>query len=241
MTSTAPVPDGLTRWLDKVAPAAVAGSGGHNATFTVSCALWRMLDNEAAVWELLQEYNSSRCNPRWSEKELRHKLNEGNNATVDERRFIHGNERKRPQTLRGSSTADISSALAAPPKKYAAPVRPGTVMQNQTDKSQPKGSDYTQQASGASRQRENIPPSAEALGWLYPSEWVGSRYSPLVSAIGKLRDGHGAALTGKERKHLLSRIPKVLMRLFDQSHSDYEKARRIALEIRRTEKYLTNE
>ena len=54
--------------------AAVSGSGGHTATFKVSVALihgfalaW------AEAWALLIEYNE-RCQPRWSLKELEHKL-----------------------------------------------------------------------------------------------------------------------------------------------------------------------
>ena len=54
--------------------AAVSGSGGHTATFKVAVALihgfalaW------AEAWALLIEYNE-RCQPRWSLKELEHKL-----------------------------------------------------------------------------------------------------------------------------------------------------------------------
>ena len=54
--------------------AAVSGSGGHTATFKVAVALihgfalaW------AEAWALLIEYNE-RCQPRWSLKELEHKM-----------------------------------------------------------------------------------------------------------------------------------------------------------------------
>lgn len=55
-------------------PRAVAGRGGHLAT-------WRLVLNvvrgfaldEARAWPILQVFNA-RCQPRWSEEELRHKL-----------------------------------------------------------------------------------------------------------------------------------------------------------------------
>ena len=53
---------------------AVSGQGGHAQTFRVAQALVRgfSLDGETA-YQLLAEYNE-RCAPRWSERELRHKI-----------------------------------------------------------------------------------------------------------------------------------------------------------------------
>lgn len=54
--------------------AAVSGAGGHNATFKVAIALrhgFGLTINEA--WPLMLEYNE-RCDPRWSLRELKHKL-----------------------------------------------------------------------------------------------------------------------------------------------------------------------
>lgn len=121
MALTAPVADGLTRWLENEAPTAVAGSGGHDATFTVACALWRMLNDREAVWQRLQEYNRTRCTPPWLEKELLHKLKESDKATardpkrLSRSRKAQGTSRK----IRGSSPSDIRAALAAPPRKYS--------------------------------------------------------------------------------------------------------------------------
>jgi len=55
-------------------PPAISGSGGHNATFAAACALVRgfALSTEEA-FEILEEYNL-RCEPPWSEWELRHKI-----------------------------------------------------------------------------------------------------------------------------------------------------------------------
>ena len=55
-------------------PPAISGQEGHNKTFRVACVLMIGfgLSLEEA-WVLINEYNS-RCEPQWSEKELRHKL-----------------------------------------------------------------------------------------------------------------------------------------------------------------------
>ena len=54
-------------------PPAIAGSKGHNATFRVACQLVGFGLNDAQTLELLREFNS-RCQPPWTEKELRHKV-----------------------------------------------------------------------------------------------------------------------------------------------------------------------
>lgn len=61
------------KYLSKCPPA-ISGSGGHNQTFSVACALvngFSLPEHEA--WSLLQSYNQG-CQPPWSEKDLRHKL-----------------------------------------------------------------------------------------------------------------------------------------------------------------------
>ncbi len=56
-------------------PPAISGQGGHAATYTVATALVHGfgLDPELALALLQQEYNP-RCEPPWTEKELRHKV-----------------------------------------------------------------------------------------------------------------------------------------------------------------------
>jgi hypothetical protein len=54
-------------------PGAIAGSHGHDQTFAVACALyngWDLSEEETYSW--LVVYNI-KCQPTWSEKELRHK------------------------------------------------------------------------------------------------------------------------------------------------------------------------
>jgi len=61
------------RYVGKM-PAAVSGGGGHNATFHVACVLVQGFGlSVEQAWPLFAEFNQ-RCEPPWSEKELRHKL-----------------------------------------------------------------------------------------------------------------------------------------------------------------------
>ena len=63
-------------------PPALSGAGGHAATFAVARRLVVdfTLDDETA-WAILSEY-SERCEPPWSERELRHKLESAKAARV---------------------------------------------------------------------------------------------------------------------------------------------------------------
>jgi hypothetical protein len=64
-----------SRYVDTL-PGAISGSRGHNALFRVACVLvngFALPDEQA--WPILLEYNA-RCQPPWSQHELRHKLSE---------------------------------------------------------------------------------------------------------------------------------------------------------------------
>lgn len=55
-------------------PDAVGGQGGHATTFGVACALvWGFGLNEQSAMGLMMEYNQ-RCLPKWTERELLHKI-----------------------------------------------------------------------------------------------------------------------------------------------------------------------
>ncbi len=63
-------------YLDRMPPA-ISGSGGHGQTYAAATAMVHGfgLDPEAALGLLLERYNQ-RCQPPWSEKELRHKVSD---------------------------------------------------------------------------------------------------------------------------------------------------------------------
>lgn len=54
-------------------PPAVSGCRGHNNTFRVACHLVGFGLRDSEVLDLLREFNA-RCQPPWTEKELRHKV-----------------------------------------------------------------------------------------------------------------------------------------------------------------------
>lgn len=57
-------------------PPAISGSGGHSATFRVACALVHGFAlNELEAMVIMQEFNQRCGKEKWSERDLRHKLN----------------------------------------------------------------------------------------------------------------------------------------------------------------------
>ena len=68
------VPERAGRYLDALPPA-LAGSGGHDATFRAACALAHgfALPEDAALGLMLSHYNG-RCCPPWTLHELAHKV-----------------------------------------------------------------------------------------------------------------------------------------------------------------------
>ncbi|MEZ6102739.1 MAG: phage/plasmid primase, P4 family [Pirellulaceae bacterium] len=75
-------------------PPAISGQGGHNATFAVACKLAISFDlPESDAWPILLEYNE-RCDPPWSERDLRHKLHDAYQQR-NERGSLLGNDQDR--------------------------------------------------------------------------------------------------------------------------------------------------
>jgi len=61
-------------------PPAISGQNGHDQTFTVACALVQGFDlSPEDAYSFLARYNH-RCEPSWSERDLRHKLHDADRA-----------------------------------------------------------------------------------------------------------------------------------------------------------------
>lgn len=90
-------------YLAKI-PAAVSGAGGHNATFRAALLLVRgfALHEDAAVQLLVEDYNP-RCDPPWSEKELRHKVRDAAKKGTPEVGYLL---RRRERRTRASGATD---------------------------------------------------------------------------------------------------------------------------------------
>jgi hypothetical protein len=73
MESMADVERRAVAYIAKMEPA-VAGSGGHAATFAVAVTLAKGFGlDEATTYRLMADHYNHRCKPPWSERELRHK------------------------------------------------------------------------------------------------------------------------------------------------------------------------
>lgn len=72
-TTSSPV-ERARSYIQRLEPA-VAGSGGHNATYRCACILVEgfALDGATAL-DLLREWNLTHCSPQWTESELAHKV-----------------------------------------------------------------------------------------------------------------------------------------------------------------------
>lgn len=118
--------DQARRYVAKI-PGAIAGSGGHDQTYTVATALVHGFAlSEFDAWQLLQEYNST-CQPPWNKSELRHKLqsainptsphqkNRGYLLTIKSLNYDRGNRNSQPSSI-GGQFAPAKPATAA--KRY---------------------------------------------------------------------------------------------------------------------------
>jgi len=102
------------KYVDKL-DAAVSGGGGHAKTYQVAVILVQGFAlGEGDAWSILCEYNQ-RCDPPWSEKELRHKLSEAQKANPRERRgWLVGASGWKPSA---SARETLGAALPPEPKK----------------------------------------------------------------------------------------------------------------------------
>ena len=94
---------------------AVAGAGGHGATFQVAVVLIQGFSlGEVDAWGILCDYNQ-RCCPPWTEKELRHKLKEAEKSNPRRKRgWLVGADAWRPNDQMRDA---LPAALPPPPRK----------------------------------------------------------------------------------------------------------------------------
>lgn len=108
MTTT----DRARAYLAKL-PAAVAGNGGHAATFATACRLVEFGLAESEAWSLLCEWNRSHCQPPWQEAELRHKLTDAYRHTSPRPEFNAPRPASRSRPVSSASPAGKRPALPA--------------------------------------------------------------------------------------------------------------------------------
>lgn len=113
--------DRAKAYLEKLDPA-ISGNAGHNATFKAACKLVEFGLSEADAWPLLADFNA-RCQPPWSDKDLRHKLRDAYSRATPGKllggtspRPIASQARRSANPL--SSPSGIAQKPAAPPARY---------------------------------------------------------------------------------------------------------------------------
>lgn len=84
-------------------PPALAGSGGHAATFAAACRLVEFGLPWESAWRLLLEWNKTHCQPAWCERDLWHKLADAFRHTSPKPQFVNADRETvvplRPLTL----------------------------------------------------------------------------------------------------------------------------------------------
>ena len=107
-------------YVARMAPA-VSGSGGHDATFRAALAVVRGFSlSEADAFELLWTEYNPRCDPPWTERELRHKVTSAARDASVTWGYLLEAERPQARTARPPEPPPLGDA-ASP---YAAPGSP---------------------------------------------------------------------------------------------------------------------
>jgi putative DNA primase/helicase len=83
------IKDRARKYVAKIPPA-ISGSGGHDQTYTVACALVLGFDlSTSDAMECMREYNQ-RCEPEWSERELLHKVEDADKEAGERGYLLNG-------------------------------------------------------------------------------------------------------------------------------------------------------
>lgn len=64
-----------TAYLAKC-PESVSGQAGHDKAFRAACECWRFGLTEPETWDVMRWFNSVKCEPEWSDRELQHKIDD---------------------------------------------------------------------------------------------------------------------------------------------------------------------
>ncbi|MCA9052131.1 MAG: bifunctional DNA primase/polymerase [Planctomycetaceae bacterium] len=69
------------KYLEKMDPA-VSLAGGHDATFRAACECIRFGLDDAATWRCMEWWNTNKCVPPWTTRELDHKIQDARKAVA---------------------------------------------------------------------------------------------------------------------------------------------------------------
>lgn len=110
--------DRARAWLRNT-PGAVAGQGGHNATFAVATALIHGFElSHGDAETLLHEYNS-KCLPPWKPNELAHKVNQAMTVTHDKPKgWLLSAQSGTPVSMTGKFVVQKIQSVPEPPAPF---------------------------------------------------------------------------------------------------------------------------
>lgn len=103
---------------------AVSGSGGHDATFKVACALVHGFElSESDALHVMQNTFNPKCSPQWSERDLQHKVRSAANAGAGMKGsgYLLGNSGRSARGDYGSRTQQ-NAAVRAEAKSKRQPI-----------------------------------------------------------------------------------------------------------------------
>lgn len=137
------VEERASRYLAKMDPA-ISGSGGHSATWAAALALRGFGLDEHRIFDILKSEYNPRCQPPWSDRELRHKAKQAAGARMPEGFILERDD------YRGGSP------LPPEANQAGSPARPAP--------EQAKAPDVTMEVTGVREQHPVAGPSWERLG-----------------------------------------------------------------------------
>lgn len=113
--------DRARAYLDKLDPA-ISGSGGHNATFKAACKCVEFGLTEEEAFTLLRDFNA-RCQPPWSDKDLRHKIRDAYGRATPGKKLGEGRAARPGAPLVHRATNPLHAHHPTPPPPVAPPAR----------------------------------------------------------------------------------------------------------------------
>ncbi len=172
----------ISRYLDKCEPA-ISGQRGHDTTFRVACLLFNgFARSPVETLQLLTAYNQ-KCQPMWSEKELKHKVNQAIRVKHSKPRgHLIGKLNKQPKPIRIVSALErmANQRKELPKQTISRTVRTITFNSLCVKKeNQNTYIRYSKQASEASV----IPEKTPSSGLCFPCWHTFGKYMPLNSGF----------------------------------------------------------
>jgi hypothetical protein len=109
--SNSSIEDRAVKYLAKMPPA-ISGQGGHDQTMEAARVVaWGFDLGETVAYQILDAHYNPRCQPPWSEKELRHKCHDADTVPFDKPRgWLLANDKKYESNGHGGAEPHQSSS-----------------------------------------------------------------------------------------------------------------------------------